>query len=224
MRNHCRHFFPHFKPNMTRFFFLHHRTYPALETLTEPHQLTATLSCMIGVARSLVSGGQRFPEGPTHMLPLLMRALPGVDPNDFSKCMVRSRNTFIVIFRWVWFCMSCPSFPVSTDHIPVHCNVCDACAFGGLFVHPPRKNGSDRGETRVLLWRGRGLLYQEFTNNYIPCVLGWERDVLSISWVWRFCAAVYGQVPVCSHLSLLVQFLASTSTGTSHSVCLNDVR
>lgn len=22
------------------------------------------------------------------MLPLLMRALPGVDPNDFSKCMV----------------------------------------------------------------------------------------------------------------------------------------
>lgn len=69
---------------------LDHRTYPALETLTEPHQLTATLSCMIGVARSLVSGGQRFPEGPTHMLPLLMRALPGVDPNDFSKCMVRS--------------------------------------------------------------------------------------------------------------------------------------
>lgn len=67
---------------------LNHRTYPAMETLTEPHQLTATLSCMIGVARSLVSGGQRFPEGPTHMLPLLMRALPGVDPNDFSKCMV----------------------------------------------------------------------------------------------------------------------------------------
>ncbi|KAK7902167.1 hypothetical protein WMY93_018936 [Mugilogobius chulae] len=35
-------------------------TYPALETLTEPHQLTATLSCMIGVARSLVSGGITF--------------------------------------------------------------------------------------------------------------------------------------------------------------------
>ncbi|EMP23881.1 Proteasome activator complex subunit 4 [Chelonia mydas] len=64
------------------------KTYPALETLTEPHQLTATLSCVIGVARSLVSGGKWFPEGPTHMLPLLMRALPGVDPNDFSKCMV----------------------------------------------------------------------------------------------------------------------------------------
>lgn len=97
MRNRCRHFFfPHFQPKRDPFFFVHHRTYPALETLTEPHQLTATLSCMIGVARSLVSGGQRFPEGPTHMLPLLMRALPGVDPNDFSKCMVRSRHTFIV--------------------------------------------------------------------------------------------------------------------------------
>lgn len=71
------------------------RTYPAMETLTEPHQLTATLSCMIGVARSLVSGGKYFPEGPTHMLPLLMRALPGVDPNDFSKCMVRC-STFII--------------------------------------------------------------------------------------------------------------------------------
>ncbi|XP_056326451.1 proteasome activator complex subunit 4A isoform X1 [Danio aesculapii] len=64
------------------------KTYPAMETLIEPHQLTATLSCMIGVARSLVAGGQRFPEGPKHMLPLLMRALPGVDPNDFSKCMI----------------------------------------------------------------------------------------------------------------------------------------
>ncbi|XP_031434367.1 proteasome activator complex subunit 4A isoform X3 [Clupea harengus] len=64
------------------------KTYPAMETLIEPHQLTATLSCMICVARSLVSVGGRFPEGPTHMLPLLMRALPGVDPNDFSKCMI----------------------------------------------------------------------------------------------------------------------------------------
>ncbi|XP_035261773.1 proteasome activator complex subunit 4B isoform X1 [Anguilla anguilla] len=64
------------------------KTYLAMETLTEPHQLTATLSCMIGMARSLARGGRQFPEGPTHVLPLLMRALPGVDPNDFSKCMI----------------------------------------------------------------------------------------------------------------------------------------
>lgn len=78
-----------------KFCFQNSRTYPALETLTEPHQLTATLSCVIGVARSLVSGGKWFPQGPTHMLPLLMRALPGVDPNDFSKCMV---SMFMILF------------------------------------------------------------------------------------------------------------------------------
>uniref|UniRef100_A0A671QPD6 Proteasome activator complex subunit 4A n=1 Tax=Sinocyclocheilus anshuiensis TaxID=1608454 RepID=A0A671QPD6_9TELE len=88
------------------------KTYPAMETLTEPHQLTATLSCMIGVARSLVAGGQRFPEGPTHMLPLLMRALPGVDPNDFSKCMVRQ-----YIYKFVFF----------TDNIPIFSDFCYSC-------------------------------------------------------------------------------------------------
>ncbi|KAG7253447.1 hypothetical protein CRUP_036337 [Coryphaenoides rupestris] len=53
-------------------------TYIAMETLTEPHTLTATLSCMIGVARSLVSAGNHYPEGRAHVLPLLMGALPGV--------------------------------------------------------------------------------------------------------------------------------------------------
>lgn len=185
---------------MTRLFFGHCRTYPALETLTEPHQLTATLSCMIGVARSLVSGGQRFPEGPTHMLPLLMRALPGVDPNDFSKCMVRSPNIFIAILRWVWFFVSHTSFPVSTDYISVHCDVCDSCAFGGLFVYPPWEIWFDRGE-RVYCCEELGTFISRICTWFIPCVLGGERDVLSISWVWRFCAAVHGQVPVCSHLS-----------------------
>ncbi|XP_072526695.1 proteasome activator complex subunit 4A [Salminus brasiliensis] len=72
------------------------KTYLAMESLTEPHQLIATLSCMIAVAQSLVKGGQCFPEGPTHILPLLMKALPGVDPNDFSKCMITFR--FIATF------------------------------------------------------------------------------------------------------------------------------
>uniref|UniRef100_A0AAY4C4F7 Proteasome activator subunit 4 n=1 Tax=Denticeps clupeoides TaxID=299321 RepID=A0AAY4C4F7_9TELE len=83
------------------------KTYPAMETLTEPHQLTATLSCMIGVARSLVAGGERFPEGPTHMLPLLMRALPGVDPNDFSKCMITFQ--FIATFATLVPLVDCSS-------------------------------------------------------------------------------------------------------------------
>uniref|UniRef100_A0A8C9TIB6 Proteasome activator subunit 4 n=1 Tax=Scleropages formosus TaxID=113540 RepID=A0A8C9TIB6_SCLFO len=83
------------------------KTYPAMETLTEPHQLTATLSCMIGVARSLVSGGSRYPEGPTHMMPLLMRALPGVDPNDFSKCMITFQ--FIATFSTLVPLIDCSS-------------------------------------------------------------------------------------------------------------------
>ena len=113
---------------------------------------------MIGVARSLVSGEQRFPEGPTHMLPLLMRALPGVDPNDFSKCMVRSTALlFSICIMNVHKIMNClvltkNMIPVTsyllylTDHIPVYCYICDSCAFGGLFVCPAWKNWLDRGE------------------------------------------------------------------------------
>lgn len=50
--------------------------------------------------------GKWFPEGPTHMLPLLMRALPGVDPNDFSKCMVKHicNSLFYVSFNCVSGC------------------------------------------------------------------------------------------------------------------------
>uniref|UniRef100_A0A8C5UGN2 Proteasome activator subunit 4 n=1 Tax=Malurus cyaneus samueli TaxID=2593467 RepID=A0A8C5UGN2_9PASS len=91
------------------------KTYPALETLTEPHQLTATLSCVIGVARSLVSGGKWFPEGPTHMLPLLMRALPGVDPNDFSKCMITFQ--FIATFSTLVPLVDCSSVLQERDDL-----------------------------------------------------------------------------------------------------------
>ncbi|KAG2467259.1 PSME4 protein, partial [Polypterus senegalus] len=91
------------------------KTYPALETLIEPHQLTATLSCVIGVARSLVSGSKRFPEGPTHMLPLLMRALPGVDPNDFSKCMITFQ--FIATFATLVPLVDCSSAILERDDL-----------------------------------------------------------------------------------------------------------
>uniref|UniRef100_A0A3B3B675 Proteasome activator subunit 4a n=1 Tax=Oryzias melastigma TaxID=30732 RepID=A0A3B3B675_ORYME len=103
------------------------KTYPALETLTEPHQLTATLSCMIGVARSLVSGGERFPEGPTHMLPLLIRALPGVDPNDFSKCMITFQ--FIATFVTLVPLVDCSTaLHERTDLTEVDRELCSASA------------------------------------------------------------------------------------------------
>ncbi|KAG9484281.1 hypothetical protein GDO78_009934 [Eleutherodactylus coqui] len=103
------------------------RTYPAMETLTEPHQLTATLSCVIGVARSLVAGGRWFPEGPTHMLPLLMRALPGVDPNDFSKCMITFQ--FIATFSTLVPLVDCSSvLQERTDLSEVERELCSASA------------------------------------------------------------------------------------------------
>jgi len=118
------------------------RTYAALETLTEPHQVTATLQCVTGVSRTLLNGGDgrqvlkyclccvplhlfmkcvlvshhmgafnlmsrskmkpicvyplclyltfRYPEGRAHLFSLLTLALPGIDPNDFRKTLVRS--------------------------------------------------------------------------------------------------------------------------------------
>lgn len=64
------------------------RTYAALDTLTEPHQLTASLTCITAVARPLLSSTQAFPDGPTHLIRLLTLVLPGIDANDFRKAMV----------------------------------------------------------------------------------------------------------------------------------------
>lgn len=64
------------------------RLYSALDTVTEPHRLTAALQCLVSVIRPLVSGGTAYPEGPSHVLPLLMACLPAIDPNDVRKTLV----------------------------------------------------------------------------------------------------------------------------------------
>ncbi|XP_061562704.1 LOW QUALITY PROTEIN: proteasome activator complex subunit 4B-like [Phycodurus eques] len=91
------------------------KTYAAMETLTEPHTLTATLSCMIGMARSLVAPGGRYPRGRAHVLPLLMGSLPGVDPNDFSKCMITFQ--FITTFTTLVPLVDCSSAPSRRDDL-----------------------------------------------------------------------------------------------------------
>ncbi|XP_019858537.1 PREDICTED: proteasome activator complex subunit 4 [Amphimedon queenslandica] len=65
------------------------KTYIALETLTEPHQVVSTLSCVTVVSRAILSG-RRFPEGPTHLFLLLISAIPGIDPNDLRKTLASS--------------------------------------------------------------------------------------------------------------------------------------
>lgn len=65
------------------------KTYTALETLTEPHQVVSTLSCVTVVSRTLLSG-RRYPEGPGHLFMLLRLALPGIDSNDLRKLLASS--------------------------------------------------------------------------------------------------------------------------------------
>ncbi|XP_045481935.1 proteasome activator complex subunit 4-like isoform X2 [Harmonia axyridis] len=65
------------------------KLYAALDSLTEPHRLISTMSAVISVSRCLVEGAKNnYPEGPTHIIPLLIAVLPGIDPNDFNKCVV----------------------------------------------------------------------------------------------------------------------------------------
>lgn len=82
------------------------RLYSALDTVTEPHRLTAALQCLVSVIRPLVSGGEAYPEGPCHVLPLLMACLPAIDPNDIRKTLVNRlykiarQNIFKKIFSF----------------------------------------------------------------------------------------------------------------------------
>ncbi|KAK7086905.1 Proteasome activator complex subunit 4 [Halocaridina rubra] len=71
--------------------------YSSLESTTEPHRLTASLECVVCVARTMVQGVKHYPEGQTHVIPLLLQTLPGIDPNDIRKCMV----TFQFIYTLV---------------------------------------------------------------------------------------------------------------------------
>ena len=61
------------------------RLYGAFDTLTEPHKLTASMNSIVAVARTLVHPGTGYKEGPTHVIPLLLLSLPGIDPNDLRK-------------------------------------------------------------------------------------------------------------------------------------------
>ncbi|KAJ8309114.1 hypothetical protein KUTeg_013988 [Tegillarca granosa] len=62
--------------------------YPAMENLTEPHRLIACMNCIVAVARPMLRSVKWYPEGRSHVLGLLNLSLPGIDPNDFKKCLV----------------------------------------------------------------------------------------------------------------------------------------
>lgn len=64
------------------------RVYTTLDSLTEPHKMTASLQCLVSVSRPLVAGHNGFTAGRTHVIPILFASLPGIDPNDFRKTSV----------------------------------------------------------------------------------------------------------------------------------------
>ena len=89
------------------------RLYAALETVTEPHKLTASLFSVVGVARCLVQHCPEYPEGQTHVLPLLFATLPGIDTNDLRKSMVTFQfiSTFATFIPFVDNSVEAASLP-----------------------------------------------------------------------------------------------------------------
>lgn len=75
------------------------RMYYTLDSITEPHKLTCVMQCMVAVARPLVQSSPVYPEGITHVIPLMIAVLPGIDPNDLHKCFVTFQylSTFAIL-------------------------------------------------------------------------------------------------------------------------------
>ncbi|KAK4885236.1 hypothetical protein RN001_001507 [Aquatica leii] len=65
------------------------KLYTSMDSLTEPHKLTSSMICTTSIARFMAYGARNnYPEGPTHVFPLLTSLLPGIDPNDIMKCLM----------------------------------------------------------------------------------------------------------------------------------------
>lgn len=64
------------------------RVYTTLDSVTEPHKMTAALQCLVSVSRALVTGHNGYTTGKTHVIPILYASLPGIDPNDIKKMSV----------------------------------------------------------------------------------------------------------------------------------------
>lgn len=73
------------------------KLYSSMDILTEPHKLTSNMMAVIAIGRHMIQGTHNnYTEGPTHVIPLLMALLPGIDPNDIRKSYVTFN--FIVHF------------------------------------------------------------------------------------------------------------------------------
>jgi len=99
------------------------KMYRSFETLTEPHRLISCIWCAIRVARSLVLGGPEFPEGPSHVIRLLMELLPGIDPNDIKKSTMTFQFVSAVA-SLITFVDCSAAIDVRSDLTPEEYNLC----------------------------------------------------------------------------------------------------
>ncbi|RZF34164.1 hypothetical protein LSTR_LSTR003574 [Laodelphax striatellus] len=101
--------------------------YNTVDSLTEPHKYTAAMQCTASIARPLLEGVKHYPEGPTHVIPLLQASLPGIDPNDVNKCF--KTFYFISCFASCITFVDCSSaFEHWNDLTPEEEIVCSATA------------------------------------------------------------------------------------------------
>ncbi|KAG9509020.1 Proteasome activator complex subunit 4, partial [Fragariocoptes setiger] len=83
------------------------RLYGSYETLNEPLRFLASINCTASVAHALVKPSKHFPEGPSHVVPLLLSSLPGIDSNDMRKCLavlrfISTLSSFIQMEDYSW--------------------------------------------------------------------------------------------------------------------------
>ncbi|XP_002119300.2 proteasome activator complex subunit 4 [Ciona intestinalis] len=90
------------------------KTYVALNTLTEPHQVRA---CLSALSFSLQPGIKGYPECRQHVIPLLFQCLPGLDPNDLPKSAVTFQfiHTVMTLVPAVDCSSSVDRFPSLTE-------------------------------------------------------------------------------------------------------------
>lgn len=110
------------------------RVYATLESLTEPHKLTASLQCLVSVSRALVSGHNGYTNGRTHVIPILFATLPGIDPNDFRKTTITLE--FFTSFALLLPIIDCSKAGMYyNDLTDEEMLICDQTAEFEIFVH-----------------------------------------------------------------------------------------
>lgn len=107
------------------------RHFAAIDNLSEPHRYTSVLKCLTRLVRPIAQQTPTYSEGQSHVLPLLMSVLPGIDLNDSEK--TSSTLEFIEAMLTVITCVDCSSDAELTE-IDVERQVCRSTRRFGQFV------------------------------------------------------------------------------------------